>query len=213
MKEQDLSAELCAELLGQRDRNVTVGVTFTSISASTQDYDSRNRSFFFNLGVNRTCISVAVEEDRLLEDSEDFVATLVPFGVETDVVFSSSLARVTIESEDRKLGHSNILFECYVFLLSSAVTVSFVPDRINASESSGVVSVCIGLISGTLGQDITLNILPTGDSDPKSIDGKISNVMTCSFLCYKIVEKNTFLKFQNVLLCHLEHKVIIMEDF
>ncbi len=97
------SVELCAQIEGERDRTVTVGIVFTPLSASMEDYNVSSHSLSFPKEMNETCLTVSIVEDGLLEGQEEFLATLTLVEIESQIILNSSVATITIESQDSEL--------------------------------------------------------------------------------------------------------------
>ena len=108
---------------------------------------------------SRMCINIFINDDELVERTERFIVCLNS----TQTSVDSSCTVVHIEDNDRKIGNASnpspyLCMTMYISnMIDSAITVAvlqFSQPSYNVREDSGVVSVCLQLVNGTLTEDI-----------------------------------------------------------
>ena len=104
------------------------------------------------------CLNVSITDDQLVEGTE----RLLVCGCSSQtavLLLNDGCTNVYIEDNDGT--KSNILLAVKVIFCLFVTTVAefqFTPSSYNVSESSGVVSVCLELMNGTLASDILISV-------------------------------------------------------
>jgi hypothetical protein len=130
-----LQTAVCVELIGELDIVISVALTFTEDTATTEDFMNINMTLLFSsISSPLQCITLNITEDDMLENEEEFIVTLSSLSKVVDVLVSSAEV---------------------VILDTSVLVAGFESSSDNVTEGETYLA-CMRISSGSLAEDFVL---------------------------------------------------------
>ena len=150
---------------------VSARVCFLCTSTEEDDYTALTGTVTLTPTNDQQCVSVVIEDDSVLEETESLTVSLSPTGVVDSVQVSQPTTTIVITDNDCKrliitaYEHMHYNVEpSYIFLCPSVVDVGFVQSVYTSSEHNMSVMVCVEVKQGTLGISVNFSLTTHDES-------------------------------------------------
>ena len=103
------------------------------------------------------CLNVSITDDELVEETE----RLLVCGCSTQtavLLLNDGCTSVYIEDNDGTKSNILLAIKIICLLVTTVAEFQFTQSSYNVSENSGVVSICLELINGTLASDVLISM-------------------------------------------------------